>query len=470
MTKLKVIIPIAVALSVGLILYFSISKRTSIKTMDKTSSMDAESNVTIIEDNSPDSLYSEYDLILSNATKEFIGYQNIDEGFLAWVSSNYGKRVLDDIVSKNDYSNPEIWFDETGKSIRVLYIEYCGAIGLDYSNLATYRQASSDENDGSCTLLFSGDLSMANDIATTTFMMEEPNKLKDCFSPDLLQVMNDADIFEINNEFTYTTRGTPIPGKAFTFRGNPENAKELQGIGVDIVSLANNHVYDYGEEGLLDTLDTLNSVGMPYLGAGHNLSEAMKPAYFIAGGRKIALVAATQIERSYNYTKEATDDSPGVLKTLNPDKFMAEISEAKKNADFVIVIVHWGTEGNSYYGSDQTELAKNFISAGADVIIGGHTHCLQGIEFIDGIPVYYSLGNYWFSSTMNMPAPYDTGLAEIKINKDGSITPSFVPCHFANGVTSLVTDVNEKEALFTRLEQLSNTIIIDENGVIKKKG
>ena len=254
------------------------------------------------------------------------------------------------------------------------------------------------------------------------------------------------------------------------FRGNPDNAKFLSDLGVDIVSLANNHVYDYGDEGIMDTLATLDSIGMPYVGAGKNLSEAMKPVYFIAGGRKIALVSATQIERSYNYTKEATETTPGVLKTLNPEKFISVISDAKKSADIVIVIVHWGTEGNSYYGHDQVDLAKKFISAGADAIIGGHTHCLQGIEILDGVPIYYSLGNYWFSSTMNMPAPYDTGLAEIKINKDGSITPSFVPCHFSNGVTSLVTEKSEKDALFSKLEELSNTIEIDENGVIKKKG
>lgn len=470
MTKLKVIIPILAIISAGLIFYLFFSNDTKVETAQNRNSTDSGSEITEIYSDIDSSLYDDYELILSKASKEFIGNENIDESFLSWITSNYGEKLIKDIVSENSYSDPSIWFDETGKTIHVLYSEYCAENGIDYPDIIKYKTASVDETDGSCTLLFSGDLSMADDIATTNFMLEQPNHLSDCFSSDLIQMMRDADVFEINNEFTYTTRGTPIPGKAFTFRGNPDNAKFLSDLGVDIVSLANNHVYDYGDEGIMDTLATLDSIGMPYVGAGKNLSEAMKPVYFIAGGRKIALVSATQIERSYNYTKEATETTPGVLKTLNPEKFISVISDAKKSADIVIVIVHWGTEGNSYYGHDQVDLAKKFISAGADAIIGGHTHCLQGIEILDGVPIYYSLGNYWFSSTMNMPAPYDTGLAEIKINKDGSITPSFVPCHFSNGVTSLVTEKSEKDALFSKLEELSNTIEIDENGVIKKKG
>ena len=89
--------------------------------------------------------------------------------------------------------------------------------------------------------------------------------------------------------------------------------------------------------------------GSPHIGAGANLEEAKKPYYFMVYGRKIAIVAATQIERTYNYTKEATDTTPGVLKTLEPDKFVEVIREAKKNSDYVIAFVHWGTEGDSNY-------------------------------------------------------------------------------------------------------------------------
>ena len=110
-----------------------------------------------------------------------------------------------------------------------------------------------------------------------------------------------------------------------TVRAAPSRGEVLQQLGADIVSLANNHVYDYGEEALLDTMDTLEQAQIPYVGAGRNLEEAEKIVYFIANGRKIAIVAATQIERSYSYTKEATKDSPGVLKNLKPDKFTEDV-------------------------------------------------------------------------------------------------------------------------------------------------
>ena len=102
----------------------------------------------------------------------------------------------------------------------------------------------------------------------------------------------------VNNEFPYTTGGAPTAGKKFTFRADPKYASWLFDMGADLVSLANNHAYDYGEVSLTDTLDTLEAIGMPYVGAGRNLDEAVKPVSFIANGRKITFVSATQIERT----------------------------------------------------------------------------------------------------------------------------------------------------------------------------
>ena len=109
-----------------------------------------------------------------------------------------------------------------------------------------------------------------------------------------------------------------------------------------------------------------------------------------------------------------------MLKTLKPDKFTEVIREAKDNSDIVFVYPHWGTEGNHSYGADQKELAEAFVSAGADVIFGGHTHCLQGIAYIEDVPVLYSLGNFWFNNKT-----LDTGVAQVRIQKDGSIRLRF---------------------------------------------
>lgn len=410
-----------------------------------------------------------WDTILNNSTKEFIGGHPIDETFLSMVTSDYGEEVIQEIASYANFDTPEIWYQLTGKSIHVLWYEYCKGTGLENYSFDRIREieAADDED---IVLDFSGDVSFANDVATTDFMDHQIDGIKDCFSDDLLNEMRSADIMMVNNEFTYTTRGAALAGKAYTFRGDPSRVSLLEELGIDIVSVANNHVYDYGETGLLDTLDTLRDANMPFVGAGVNIEEAKKPVYFIVGGRKIAICSATQIERTLSFTKEATGVEPGVLKCLHPEVFCQVIREAKANSDYVIVIPHWGTEGNLHYGADQTALARSFVEAGADVIIGGHTHCLQTVEYMDDVPIFYSLGNYWFSITGETPADYSTGLAQIKITKDGQIDAYFIPCKFASGVTSLLNKEDKAYSdIIDSLNSLSSSAQIDSQGHITKK-
>lgn len=207
----------------------------------------------------------------------------------------------------------------------------------------------------------------------------------------------------------------------------------------------------------------IEETGIPYVGAGKNLEEAKKPVYFIANGRKIAIVSATQIERSTNYTKEATDDSAGVLKTLNPDKFLSVIQEADTCSDYVIVFVHWGTENTNYYEGDQVDLSRKFIDAGADVIIGGHTHCLQGFDYYNGKPIIYSLGNYWFNDRT-----IDTGLFQVTIHTDSNeIEFRFLPCIQRGCVTSLVEDEGEKQRILGFMQRISSSnVSIGEDGIV----
>lgn len=225
------------------------------------------------------------------------------------------------------------------------------------------------------------------------------------FDAAILQEMRGADIFMVNNEFTYTTRGTPTEGKAFTFRAKPEHAALLSEMGADIVSLANNHVYDYGEISLLDTLDTLTAAGMPYVGAGRNLTEAVRPVYFVTENVKIAFLSATQIERMDNPdTKGATETSPGVFRCRNVELLLSEVEKAKAVSDFVVVYVHWGTESTTELDWAQKEQAPLIAQAGADLIIGDHPHVLQGIEWIGDTPVIYSVGNFLLIPKHRIPA------------------------------------------------------------------
>ncbi|MBR1622426.1 MAG: CapA family protein, partial [Pseudobutyrivibrio sp.] len=194
-----------------------------------------------------------WDTILNNSTLAFIGGHPIDESFLAMVTSEYGDEVIEEIASYANFETPEIWYQLTGKSIHVLWYEYCEMTGLQsYSYDKTY--VIDKESGGDIVIDFTGDVSFADGIATTAYMDHQINGIYDCFSDDLLSEMKSADILMINNEFTYTERGTPLAGKAYTFRANPSRVSLMKELGADVVSVANNHVFDYDEIGFLDTL------------------------------------------------------------------------------------------------------------------------------------------------------------------------------------------------------------------------
>ncbi len=408
-------------------------------------------------------LQKAYEEILEHGTSEFLGNYPIDEVFLDWFLASYGEETLERLTDKDlsEERGQERWYELTGNTIHVLWLMYCRDMGINQQELENvyWMDCASEER---TVLDFAGDFNFSEGWGTMRHLDSQPNGIYDCFSGELLSEMQSADIMVINNEFTYSNRGTPLEGKSYTFRANPERVKLLEAFGTDIVSLANNHVYDYGEEALIDTLETLEGSGVPYVGAGRNLEEAKKIVYFIANGRKIAITAASQIERSSNYTKEATEDSAGVLKTLNPDKYVEVIKTAEENSDIVIAYVHWGTEHQSWYGADQESLADAFVEAGVDVIIGGHTHCLQGMAYKNGVPILYSLGNFWFNQKT-----LDTGLAQVLIEKDGSIGLRFLPCIQQNYKTVLVTGETEKQRILDYMKSISSGVSIDEEGYVR---
>lgn len=408
------------------------------------------------------------DEILKFSTAEFIGGYPIDDSFLLYIANNYGEDILNQIVANAQFKNPQEWYDLTGKSIHVLWHDYCKLTGIRYYALDnTYAIEPNGED---FIMDFTGDITFADEVGTTVYMDSQINGLQDCIKPEVINELKSADITMVNNEFAYTTRGEAIPGKAYTLRAPSGRAELLFELGADIAGLANNHVFDFGEEGLLDTLSTLDELGMPHVGAGYNLEDASRPVYYIVNGRKIAVVAATQIERTYNYTREATAEQSGVLKTLHDEYFCGVIKNAKACSDLVIVFIHWGTEGNSNYGTDQSALARDFIEAGADAIVGGHTHCLQAVEYMDDVPIYYSLGNFFFTPTMNVPEHYDTGIAQLRINSDNEIKAYFIPCSFDNGVLSLVEDEDEKARILGQLWRLSIAANVDTiTGYVFKK-
>ncbi len=315
------------------------------------------------------------------------------------------------------------------------------------------------------TLLFAGDVGLAEGYAILGNLLSRGGNIEQGFDANTLLAMRSADIFMVNNEFTYTNRGVPTEGKQYIFRSNPENVKYLLDMGVDVVSIANNHTYDYGEISLTDTIDTLRNANMPYVGAGYNIEEAVKPVYFIANDLRIAIVSATQIERVSNPdTKGATANSPGVFRCFNNDRICEVIKEAKECSDYVVAYIHWGTELEPNIDWAQEALAPKLVEAGADLIIGAHPHILQKIDYIGDTPIIYSLGNYWFNSkTM------DTGLFEVVLDKDGNNDSiRFIPAIQSDSRVKIISG-SEQARILGHMQSLSGRVNIDAEGYVSKR-
>lgn len=322
------------------------------------------------------------------------------------------------------------------------------------------RTASPDE----VTLEFVGDIGFAAGYATINKYRANGSDIHNSMDEGVLSTMQSADIMMANNEFPYSDRGSPTPNKTFTFRADPKDVHIMKDMGVDIVGLANNHAYDYGPDALIDTIDTLNDAELPFVGAGKNIEEAMHPVYFHANGHVISIVAATQIERLGSPdTKEATADSPGVLRTLDPAKAVEVIKEAKSNSDFTVMFVHWGTESTDLVEKSQRDLARAYVDAGADLIIGAHPHVLQGIDYVDDVPVFYSLGNFWFNSKT-----LDTCIVKATLDKDCKLSGvRFIPC-IQRGSCVVSATESEKARILEYMRGISNYADIDDDGVVTK--
>ena len=455
-------------------------------TIDKTTEVKSSEGKTITGKNAEDinvvsdttgkikfhtDLTETFDTILNYATKTTCLGCSIDESFLLWLDARYGDAAVIDIAYELSQGNskPEIWYDNTGASIRVLWLRYCrdlsystymldNVVWLDDMNAVDVDTDKNVITDKTITIDLVGDINLADDWYTMEAATQRGG-VSDCISENAQSELASADISVVNNEFVYEDGETPLAGKTYTFGAATENVKLLKIFSADIVTLANNHVYDYGEEGLISTLDTLDGAEIPYVGAGRNLEEASAIKYFVVKGRKIAFVSATEIEKFAKYTKEATENSPGVIKTIDTSLFCSVIAEAKANADYVVACVHWGIEGKNDFESEQRRMAEDYVKAGADVVIGGHPHRLQGVEFIEDTPVAYSLGNFWFST-----GTIYTTIAQIRIDESGELSLYMIPCIQQNLTTSILTEDAEIDDFYKYVADVSYGVGIDADG------
>ena len=305
-------------------------------------------------------------------------------------------------------------------------------------------------------LLFAGDVYLSDHVLEA---YDAAGGIDGVLSQGYQAEIQAADYFVTNEEFPFSTRGTPAPDKQFTFRVHPEKVKLMQEMGIDLVTLANNHALDYGRDAMLDTIDTLDRAGIRHVGAGKNLAEARKPAIVELNGRTFAFIGATRVYPEADWA--AGTDSAGMFSAYDGGAQLAEeVKAAKQQADYVIAYVHWGIEREEMPNEVQKSIAHRLVDAGADLVVGAHPHVLQGIEYYQGVPIAYSLGNFVFGSSIP-----STALLQADVD-DAGIRLRLIPGTSAAGYTRKLDDAEKIAAFYEKMRGLSSGVKIDEEGYL----
>ncbi|MFL5349617.1 MAG: CapA family protein [Hyalangium sp.] len=245
-------------------------------------------------------------------------------------------------------------------------------------------------------------------------------------------VADSGDLFLVNLECPFTDSADKLP-KNFNFRARPELVNTLLAGGVDVVSLANNHMMDYGPQGLVDTLMTLEQAKIPHFGAGRTLAEARRPAILTVGGIRFAFLGYfflgdRNIEPPQVYATETTPGVAGHYSDVDAmEKMLREdILAAKAQADVVLPFFHWGVESTYTPLPYQIRLAHAAIEAGAAGVLGSHPHVLQAMELHQGAPAIYSMGNFVFGGNWN-PKDKRSALLKARFSPGGYLSSELIP-------------------------------------------
>lgn len=213
---------------------------------------------------------------------------------------------------------------------------------------------------------------------------------------NIARTTRDADIAFGNLEGPISVRGKN-QGSIYSFRANPNSVKGLVFAGFDVVSLANNHIWDWGVDALTDTLDILKQNNILTIGAGKNETEANSPVFIMKGNQRVVFFAYTNL---YPQSLYATGENPGIS-TFDEEQIIRGIKEDTTSEDVVIISLHWGDEYKTESNDFQKRFGRILIDAGVDMVIGHHPHVSQEVERYKGGWIAYSLGNFVFDQNFS---------------------------------------------------------------------
>ena len=352
------------------------------------------------------------------------------EDFAAWIQKTYPDESSGKLqkTMKSGKVSAEDFYSSYGKTLHVLSDEYKGYLKDGYT-LGKYDET--------------GDLSQM-------------------LSEQILSAMTGADALFLNQEFSISSKGEALSGKTSILHANAERMNILEALGADVVSLGNEHAAGYGQDALKENMELLKNAGMAYVGAGTDAADAAQPVYLIINGIKIGFTSASGMEDSYDMA--AGDGKAGILEYTEAEQYTKVIQEAATKCDYLIVYDHEGKGDANGVESYQKEHAAAFLQAGADIVIGGHSDRLQGIEYIDGKPVVYSIGSVLTDGTSRYSA-----VLKLNITSEGLKEMSLVPGIQTEDMTEYLDSTETQKKMYDAVAALCPNASIDENGVVTEK-
>ena len=304
-------------------------------------------------------------------------------------------------------------------------------------------------------LLFSGDVLLSSHVLNA---YDRGGGIQGVLDETYRKQIQEADFFMVNQEFPFSDRGTAAEDKQYTFRLPPDRILLFQEMGIDGVTLANNHALDFGQEALLDSCEILDRAGILHTGAGKDLDAARRPVIVERKGKRIAVIGATRVIPVADWA--AGGQHPGMLAAYDMTALLEEIRAQKQENDAVIVCIHWGIERDEQPQDYQRTMGRQMIDAGADLVIGSHPHVLQGMEYYKGKPIAYSLGNFVFGSSIPR-----TALLQVVWEGQNPVL-RLIPGTSGAGYTRTVTKEGERQEFFRYMESISYGVSFEEDGTV----
>ncbi len=303
-------------------------------------------------------------------------------------------------------------------------------------------------------LLFAGDYCSRNGVEKLLYQ----GKTSSIIEP-IEKELEDKDLSIVNLEGAVTETGNPIIKSGPNIAMDPVSIEFVKKAGFDLVSLANNHIGDYGPEAVIETIEYLKKENMKYVGAGQCLQDSRQPQIVEKNNCKIGILAYAENEFGI-----AEIDKPGAS-PLDPLENLKEIEELSAKVDISVIYIHGGNEHNPIPSPRMVKTYRAFVDAGADVVVGNHTHCPQGLEIYNESVIIYSLGNFLFDKKDEYQKEdmwWKGYMARVSFNENDIVKLEIVPYNFGPDAASIKPILGKDKKDFINYFKYLSRIIKDE--------